>query len=1089
MIKQKDHLATLRQAALAGVALGALLTVPTYALAQEADTAPDADTTPAAETTPVAEKDAKAEDKIVVTGSRIRRSEFTSISPIQVISGEISRDLGLIEADEILRQTSVVLGQQNDIGVSTVLQGGLGQAFTTFGTVTPSLRGLASSVTGRSRTLILVNDRRLGPVGVGGAPANPDVSIIPGSLIQRTDILLDGASSIYGSDAIAGVINYKLRTDVEGLELNAFYDNSQVGENKVTLSAITGMTTDRGHIIIAGEYRNTSGYRRIDRFPKFSPFIDSDFGPQACQPEREINTNTGEVFSGCASFLADFAVFGPLGTVVVTPGTSNIGVPGYSRLGTAPFNGPDSNGTFGSINNPFTRSHPQDQQALVNPKTERLSIYSLGEYDTHLPTDLTAYYELSFAERNLQTNSFGQGVIEVTGNTPFNPGIGGTLLVPLLEFETDQVVNTFRATGGIKGNLNFLEKIGLNNWTYDAYGLFHQSRGINRTFGDLNNINTARVLNGSVDANNQFQCALDESIEGTQPTRRGTGGFTTSVPNCFAVNFFDQQFLTSGRFSDPAANDLILATAIQNTNIEQITGNAFITGDLFDIPGGGTIQAVLGTEYRYDKVSTINDFNQSTPQALASSNPDVGSQGNRYLYEFYGELVLPLIEDKPFVKSLQLELAGRLINEQFFGSGETYQIKGQWKPLDWLQLSAGYGTSFRAPDTGEQFGTGIAFNVNTRSDPCLPSTNVLADIDGDGIIDYDFAADERSARTISLCNQLGVITPQPGDTLAEIQAAAQALGLFGIGTPSGSFQNFAVLRSNAGNTGISPESSNALFLKASIDQPWFDQFSLRASVNYFEYEVNDSIGQLTSGLILSTCINDPNTTVVNGALVGDLCQFQTRSPTTGLITAVNESSFNLGSLTSQGMDINVEFGADLTFVKKLPILDKLSEVPFLGVTYRATRQFQNNEDVSGDGTFDHNLGEFGFAKFQQNITTRLRYKNWTVLHRFTYSSATDSGLAPFGGGNVCRPTLLARDPNADVSGCTEHIILPNVKLHSLTMVYNADVWTLRAGVTNLFNTVPILDTSIPGDGGTGTPFGLGYDADGRNVFFNIARKF
>jgi len=927
------------------------------ALAQQVDDAP-------VEVTDSDEDDdeeADEGDTIVVTGSRIRRSTFNSISPIQVISGEISRDLGLIEADEILRQTSVVLGQQNDIGVATVLQGGLGQAFTTFGTVTPSLRGLASSVTGRSRNLILVNGRRLGPSGVGGAPANPDVSLIPGSLIERTDILLDGASSIYGSDAIAGVINYQLRTDVDGLELNAFYDQSKVGEDRITLSAVTGITTDNGFAVIAAEYRRTNGFRRIDRFGEFLPFIDTEFGPQACNPEREINTNTGEIFSGCASFLADFSVFGPLGTVIVTPGTTNIGVPGYSRLGVAPFNGPNSGGTFGGINNPFTRSFPQDQQAFVNPQTERLSIYTLGEYETSLPTDLTVYYELSFAERNLQTNSFSQGVLEVTGDTPFNPGLGASLLVPLLEFETDQVVNTFRATAGIKGNLDFLEDFGLNNWTYDAYALFHQSRGINRVFGDLNNINTARVLNGTTDANGQFQCALDETIEGTQPTRNGTGGFTTSVPNCFAVNFFDPQFLTTGRFSDQASNDLILATAIQNTNIEQITFNGFVTGDLFDIPGGGTVQAVFGGEYRHDAVSTINDFNQSTPQALATLNPDIGSIGDRFLYEFYGELVLPLIEDKPFIKSFQIELAGRLINEEFFGSGETYQAKGQWAPNDWLQLSAGYGTSFRAPDTGEQFGTGIAFNVNTRTDPCLPSTDVLADVDGDGLIDYDFNADERQQSTIDLCNALGVVLPQPGDTLAQIQLAAQALGLFGIGTPSGSFQNFSVLRGNAGNTGISPETSNALFLKATVDQPWFDQFSLRLSANYFEYEVNDSIGQLTSGLILATCINDPNTVAVNGQLVGDLCQFQTRSPTTGLITAVNESSFNLGSLTSRGIDFNAEFRTDFDFAKTWPVFNLFDEIPSLSLTYRSTLQLENNEDVSGDGTFDENLGEFGFS--------------------------------------------------------------------------------------------------------------------------------
>jgi len=1033
------------------------------------------------------------ENEIVVTGSRVKRNEYTSISPIQVVSGEIARDLGLVEAGDILRQTTVVQGQQTDVGVSTVLQGGLGEAFTTFGSVTPSLRGLSSSVTGRSRNLVLVNGRRLGPIGVGGAPANPDVSLIPGSLIQNVDLLLDGASSIYGSDAIAGVINYQLRDDVQGLEFDAFYDRANpVDEETLTFSATTGIQSDNGFSVFAAEYRNTSGYRRIDRFNGgLLPLVETPFGDIACDPEREINRNTGEIFTGCSGFLADFTVFGPTGTTIVTPGQTNIGVDGFSRLGIAPFTGADNAGTFGSINNPFTRSFPQDQQEFVSPPVERFSIYGLGEYETGLPTDLTAYYEVSYAERELSSNQFSQGVLEVTEDTPFNPGIGSTLLVNLLEIDFDQNISVFRATGGVKGNLDFLEKAGLDNWSYDAFALYHNSRGSQRNSNDVSNINAARVLNGSFDQNGQFQCALDETLEGTQPSRGGPGGgFTTPIPNCFAVNFFDPQFLTTGRFSDEASNDFILATALQNTAIEQVTFNAFATGDLFDIPTGGTVQAVLGYEHRFDKVETINDFNQSTSNALATLNPDVGSAGDRFINEYFGELILPLVKDKPLVKSLQLEVAGRLIDEEFFGSGETYQIKGEYAPNDWLSFSAGFGTSFRAPDTGENFGTGIIFAQNVRNDPCLPSTNVLADTDGDGLIDYDFTQDERNQFTIDLCNDLGVVLPQEGDTPEQIAAAAQALGLFGIGTPSGSFQNFSVLFGNGGSTQLTPETSEALFLKASFDQPWFDSFDFRASVNYFEYEVSDSIGQLTAGNILGTCFNPNNTvqtTVVNGELVGDLCQFQTRSPTTGLLTAVNESSFNLGSLTSEGIDINAEFFADLDKVQ-----DKLGlkETPSLGLVYRATRQFDNSEDITGDGVFNENLGEFGFPKLQQNITTTLRYGDFSLLYSFQYQDATNNGIAgDFGGGNVCIPTLLARDANADTSGCTEFIDLPDVELHNVSFTYNGDDWAFRAGVRNLLNTVPVLDTAIVGDGNTGTPFGLGYDANGRNLFVNVSKRF
>ncbi|MCI5043255.1 MAG: TonB-dependent receptor [Aquisalinus sp.] len=1024
-------------------------------------------------------------DTVIVTGSRIKRDEFTSISPIQVISGEVARDLGLVEADEILRTTTVVQGQQTDLGVSTVLQGGLGQAFTTFGSVTPSLRGLASSVTGRSRNLVLVNGRRLGPVGVGGAPANPDVSLIPGSLISRVDLLLDGASSIYGSDAIAGVINYQLRSDFEGFELDAFYDESNVGDENMTLSATAGISSDRGYTLVAAEYRRQQGYRRIDRFGEYLPFIDTAFGPVACDPEREINTLTGEVFSGCNGGLAGFSVFGDFGTAVVTPGETNIGVPNYSAFGIAPFDGPESAGTFGNtVFNPFTQFYPQDQQAYVAPPVERFSIYTLGEYEVDLPTSPTLYYELSYAERNLQSNTFAQSVIETDENTPFNPGLGASLLVGLIQIDFDQTVDVFRATGGVKGDLTAFEKIGLDGWEYDAYALFHRSKGTQTNFGDLNTTNMARVLNGSFDSNNQFQCALDESIIDTQPTS-GTTSFTTAPTNCFAVNFFDPQFLLTGRFSDPASNDLILTTALQNTRVDQVTVNGFISGELFDLPAGA-VEVALGGEYRFDEVQTRNDFFQSTPNALFTLNPDVGSSGSRDLLEIFGEVVIPILEDKPFAERLQIELAGRLIEEEFFGRGDTYQVKGLWEPTDWLQISAGHGTSFRAPDTGEQFGTGIIFAQNTRTDPCLPPTAVLNDIDGDGDIDYDSSLDERQASTIALCEQLGIVYPADGDSQATIDQAA-ALGLFGIGSPSGSFQSFSVLFGNSGNTDVTPETSEASFVKVSVVQPWFEQFDLRFSANYYEYEVNDSIGQLTSGVILSSCFNDPNTAVVNGELQGDLCQFQERNPATGLLSSVNESSFNLGSITSRGIDYNVEFYKDLDFINSLPVFGEI-ETPELGIVYRATDSFENAEDISGDGSFDDLLNTYGFPEFQQNITTTLSVGNWSFLHRYQYADATDSGLAPFGGGNVCAPTLLERDANADTSGCTEFITLPDLELHDFSVTYNADSWAFRAGIRNAFDEVPVLDHAIPSDADSGTPFGLGYDANGRNFFFNISKS-
>lgn len=149
---------------------------------------------------PLAESERVAEEEVVVTGSRLKRDTYTSVAPMQVITADVSREAGLVDAAEIVQNATVSSGEQVDLTYSGyVLDDGPGSQ-------TADLRGLGSS-----RTLLLVNGRRMGPAGVEGAPTSPDLGLIPGLLVQQYDLLLDGASSVYGSDAVAGVLNVILR--------------------------------------------------------------------------------------------------------------------------------------------------------------------------------------------------------------------------------------------------------------------------------------------------------------------------------------------------------------------------------------------------------------------------------------------------------------------------------------------------------------------------------------------------------------------------------------------------------------------------------------------------------------------------------------------------------------------------------------------------------------------------------------------------------------------------------------------------------------------------------------------------------------
>ena len=169
-------------------------------------------------------------ERIVVTGSRIRRTEFANASPVQVISGDISREMGLFDATEMLQSTNQAAGSQIDNSFGGfVLDNGPGSA-------TIGFRGL-----GAERTLVLVNGKRMAPAGVGGAPTSPDLNLIPAVMIDRVENLYDGASTVYGSDAVAGVANVILRQDVEGFELQGSFNKPKGGGVKKPYFLVCGV--------------------------------------------------------------------------------------------------------------------------------------------------------------------------------------------------------------------------------------------------------------------------------------------------------------------------------------------------------------------------------------------------------------------------------------------------------------------------------------------------------------------------------------------------------------------------------------------------------------------------------------------------------------------------------------------------------------------------------------------------------------------------------------------------------------------------------------------------------------------------------
>lgn len=977
------------------------------------------------------------EDVVVVTGSRLQRNSFTSVSPLQVVDGETARNLGIVDAQEILGNTTVVSGQQNTVGLSTAFNAGLQQAFTTIGSATPSLRGLGSSVTGRTRSLVLVNGRRLGPIGVGGQPANPDVSMIPGSLIERTELLLDGASSVYGSDAVGGVINYIMRSDFDGVEVSAQNSISQHGwGHQQVYSLTTGVSNDRGFIGIAAEYNKTDEILIGDILTDLYDPVQGVY----CNASIGVDLD-GSVREVCDDTPAGFVITGAFGTVIPTNpgGLTEVGNSGF-------FARPGS--FFTPVNDPTIVAFEQNMNQSFSPEVKRTSMFVNSEYNLGAGVDV--FFEGMFSNRQLENSSVSQEILPVGAQNPFNPFGSGALFVHAIQDTIAQEINVARYTTGLKGDFGFTgDMFGgfLSDWTYEASMTFHRSNGVQTRDGLFQEDRLTAGLNSSVDP-------VTGLITCSTPSGDNFFGFdqNRSPIACVPLNPFVASFAQIGRFATDAENDFATGNSMVSTEVEQTIGTAFVQGDLFKIPTGGSARLLLGVEGRRDQTNSTTSDNLRLG-LIQGLDADAGASGDRWVREAFGELSLPLVEGRKGIKSLLVEGAMRYTDEEFSGSDVTYQIRGEYAPVDWVTFKAGYGTSFRTPDVGELFGTGTVFVQPSRIDPCVvgslqinPNTNL-----------YDPNLETRSQTVLDNCLALGL--------------DPTTLGTVGQGTGALAFISLPVAFGNFGGRNLGPETSDAMFAGFTVEQPWFESFDASLAVTYYEYEIVGSIGQLTRGQILNDCF-------ASVGLTDPLCAFQTRDAS-GTLTAVNEASFNLGAVTSRGYDVNLRVGYDFDMLN-------LDDSIRLDWNLLMTQSLENAEDLLNDGTITDNLGRLrlggGFPDYQVLSTVQANYKDFGMIWRLRYLSDL-FGTPDLG--NSFDPCFDfntgALDPVCTEKEFTDHSIV-----NDLFFVYNNDNWTFRAGINNVFNEIQKIDEDL---GVANAPIGAGFDTLGRRFTVALQRRF
>lgn len=688
---------------IAGFVATLAATAPTVALAQSEPQAPP----PPAATEEEAEVDA-----LVVTGSRIKRTEFTSAAPIQVITTEQSTLEGLIDPAQILQSSSVATGstQINNQFTGFVVNGG-------GGVNTVSLRGL-----GDQRTLVLMNGRRLPPAGTQGAVGAVDLNMLPSAAIQRYEILKDGASSVYGSDAVAGVVNVLTRTDLDGWLLQASGDATvDGGGEQYTISAAYGRVFDRGHFMLSAEYYEQKALKAGDR------------DELMCQQAYTRNPTTGARNDWYDVDTGEFKCYGPAGALWGYIPTYLFNGAFYGSRASVATEGPafaaDPSGRWGASNpdanlNGLYRFaqlqernsvHPLEANMDIFSPVKRFTVYADGAYDLGFAE---AYGEFLFHNRQSSQWALQQmfpiiapeapcsvNIFNCPGVTPFADTFAPQALV-MSPYSFEQDVTVWRVLGGLRGD--FAPEFMGGGWSWDAYMSYSKNTGDYTQMG----INAAK---------------LEAAIGGDWAIGNFTGVCPVGSPaGCYAINLVSDEYLARGTWSAADYDYLRLASS-GSTEYTQFIAEAQVTGDLFQLPAG-PLGSAWGITYRRDELNDVPGADMQSGNFYNLATAGV-TKGDDTLWEVYGEVEAPLFRGLPGVEDLTMNLSARYSDYESYGTSTTYRASLNWTINSQFRIRATYGTSFRAPALFElNLGDQGGFLSQGTVDPCInyddPQKNV-----------------------------------------------------------------------------------------------------------------------------------------------------------------------------------------------------------------------------------------------------------------------------------------------------------------------------------------------------------------------------
>ncbi|MGL5838405.1 MAG: TonB-dependent receptor domain-containing protein [Sphingorhabdus sp.] len=949
---------------------------------------------------------------IVVTGSLIKRPNEDSAAPVTVVGGDDFKDEGATKVEDLLNKLPQVLATQSS-GVSNGADG----------TATVSLRGL-----GTSRSLVLVDGRRLMPGGIGGGAA-ADLNFIPSALISQVELLTGGASSTYGADAVAGVVNFKMNREFQGVRLDGQYSFYQHNNNNQIRDIVNQrFSAPRGSTINGGAYDVSIaiGSSLADDRGNIVAYAGLRSETAITQDKYDYSVCTLNPSGLATGTVTDFACGGS-----GTPAATRFG--GFSAANTALAGLPAAGSyTLTGTNSliPYVGLRDAYNFAPLNYYRRPSTRYTAGVFaDYEINEHFNPYLDVMFMDYSTKAQIAPSGaffgVRTINCNNPFINAGGGnvtvgqaicganlgtatnaTFLLGKRNVEggprfNDIGFNQFRVMTGMRGEIS-------DSWSYDVYAQFGKLKAANTYRNDVSNakINEALLATGTVAA----------------PVC--TSGNAACVPY--------NPFQTGGISSAQA--DFIGIPLVQTGTTKETIVNGTLTGDFgFAMPWAeDNIAIALGAEWRKEELATQPDQAFINGDGAGQGGPTLPIDGAYSVRDLFAEVSVPIVQDATFFQNLSLDLGFRNSSYSVRGGGgsnseNTWKIGANWSPVDELKIRGSINRAVRSPNIGELF-SNSSIGLFAGTDPCVGAAPTA---------------------TVAQCQLTGLAPALYGTLLPN--TAQQYNGFFG------------------GNLGLTPEKADS----------WTAGFvftptrNISLSVDYYDIKVKNAIGTIGAQVILNQCIAtaDPF-----------FCSKINRSTRPGAVGSLwlDESGFvddrttNTGSIATTGVDVN----ADARF----PIGENTIRLSLVG---NYVKDFVA-QPITGGFKYDC-AGFYGLTCGNPQPT----WKHVADLKFSTANDFAVTFSWRYVGKAKADFTSSDPDLNAPGSGpVVDEVLKAENYFDLLFSVPLKDTIGFRLGVNNILdNDPPLVSQASLGGFGNGNVFPGTYDHLGRYVFVGLTADF